>query len=561
MKIALIDVNAAELLGGGFSSPGSRLISALLKRAGHSVRLVFLARQDHFTYEQDEIRQLHEILKDVDLAMVAVYSACAHLAIMVTDFIHRQYPGMKVIWGGPHCVAAPELSLRYADGVCFSEGDESIVEFVNKLENGNGEYLKTANMAFNINGSTVVNDVRPPFEDLDSLPFADYSFDDQYVLDGGLFPLTKEKAQKYFISYFWGGRAIFMLTSRGCPHQCSYCNNCRYVALFGQNSIRFQSVTRFIDELEAHLNHFDFISWVGFGDDDFFVRPVPLLEDFAEKYKTRIGIPFGVAVSANTYRKEKMEILLDAGLKTIEMGVQSGSQRVLDEVYNRKISVVKTKEVIRQIVPYQKTHNLNFLLDFITDNPYETKDDVLQTYRYISELSPKIHIRIFCLIFFPGTPIYDRAIKDGIVNPFDPMTFGSMADSWRGRVLYGKNYETFLVFLAVRLRHRIPYRILCILGSYPVRCIASLIPKSVFSYYVSRLSFTRRASAKKFKLSSKVIRQSANPGSHYFSRGFAYQMRGKKIAAVADFKKCIKFSNNPELVKMAKRLIEENTTK
>lgn len=71
---------------------------------------------------------------------------------------------------------------------------------------------------------------------------------------------------------------------------------------------------------------------MGFADDDFFIRTLKDLEDFAEKYKCRIGLPFGVAVSPNTFSKEKMEILLDAGLKAIQTGVESGSQRVLDEV-------------------------------------------------------------------------------------------------------------------------------------------------------------------------------------------------------------------------------------
>jgi anaerobic magnesium-protoporphyrin IX monomethyl ester cyclase len=568
MKIALIDVNATRALGGGFSAQGSRLISALLKRAGHSVKFVFLARQDPFAYKQDEIERLHEILKDVDLAMVAVYSACAHLAIQVTDFIHRKYPGMKVIWGGPHCIAAPELSLRYADGVCFSEGDECVVEFVNRLEAGNEEYLKTPNMAFNINGSPVVNDALPPFKDLDSLPFADYSLEDQFVLDGELFSPTKEKAENYFLTYPLNKRSLFILTSRGCPHQCSYCNNCRYVALFGYNQIRFHSVARFMEELETHLNHFGFFTGVGFSDDDFFLRPVKELEDFAERYKRKIGLPFGVTLSANTYRREKMEILLDAGMEVIQMGVQSASQRVLDEVYNRKISVAKTREVIRQIEPYQKTRRLSLILDFIIDNPYETREDIIQTYRYLIELPRRAIINIFNLVFFPGTPIYNRAVKDGIVEPQDMRMFRSMSDSYRsmgesnnGHILYQQNYETFLLFLAARFRQRISPRILRFLGSRPLRGIASLFPKFILNRLFPLFLKVRRTTNRKPKPSSKAIEQSLNSDSLYFSRGLVYEMQGKKAEAIADFKKCITLSNNPELIKMAKRLAEEYTVK
>ena len=141
MKITLF--NPSRTL----SSDGSRLISALLKRAGHSVKIIFLSRSASLMYEPDELRQLNDILCDTDLAMIAVYSSYVNRAIQVTAFIHTEYPGMQVIWGGPHCISVPELSIRHADGICFSEGDQAIIEFVNKME-ANIDYSTTPNMAF-----------------------------------------------------------------------------------------------------------------------------------------------------------------------------------------------------------------------------------------------------------------------------------------------------------------------------------------------------------------------------------------------------------------------------
>ncbi len=484
MKIVLIDVNASRSLGGGFSAGGSRLISALLKRAGHSVKLAFLVKPNPLTYSQDDIERLQEIVKDVDLVMISVYSACASVAIRITEFVHKKYPGMKVIWGGPHCIAAPELSLRYADGVCFCEGDICVVEFVNKLEANDKDYLKTANMAFKVNGTNVVNEVLPPFEDLDSLPFLDYNFEGQYLLNEGLFPISEDILKDRFMAYPFFRPTFVMVTSRGCPHQCSYCNNCRYVDMFGKNYIRFQGIGRFMDELEINLNHLDFFEWVHFADDDFFLRSTKQLEEFAVRYKRNIGIPFMVNVSANTYRKEKMEILTEAGLKCIQMGVQSASQRVLDEVYNRNIKVTKTRDAVLQIEPYTRTHGISFLLDFIIDNPYETRSDIIQTYRYISRLPKKAQTNIFCLVFSPGTPIYDRAVNDGITEPYDAKASRSFADWNRGHILYQKNYETFLIIFTSRLRRYIPRPILYILGSSPVRGIASILPKALYAFSI-----------------------------------------------------------------------------
>ena len=478
MKIVLINVSAR------LSSDGSRLISALLKRAGHRVTNVFLARPEPLYYEQHELDQLHDLIKECELVKIAVYSSNAIRAIQVTEFVHKKYPGMTVIWGGPHCISVPELGLRYADGVCFSEGDQVIVDLVNKMESGI-DYLSTPNMAFNVNETRIVNSVLPPFSDLGSLPYYDYELDDQFLLDRELCRMTKQELKDRLAGYPYYIPILYVLTSRGCPHQCAYCNNCRYVAMFGRNTMRFQSVDHVIDELVYTLGHLDFVSFIGFGDDDFFMRPTKQLEDFAKKYKARVGLPFGIAISANTYRTEKMEILLDAGLKAVQIGVQSGSQRIIDEVYNRKIKVSKTKAIIQQAAHCHKRDKLDLLVDFIIDNPYETKQDIIQTYQFLIDLPFHVKINLFFLAFFPGTPIYDRALDDGIIGPYNEKAFRFYT---RASLRYQKNYETFLILLARRLRERfpltkyLPKSLLRVLGTYPLSIIASIFPGSVYAF-------------------------------------------------------------------------------
>jgi len=466
------------------SSDGSRLISALLKRAGHHVRSVFLSRPQPLYYQPQELDYLNEILASTDLVMIAVYSSYAIRAVQITEYVHRKYPGMLVIWGGPHCISVPELGLRYADGVCFSEGDEVVVDFVNKVEAGTN-YLDTPNMAFCVNGTHILNESLPPFVDLDSLPYYDYDLNDQFLLDRELLQMTKERLRERLAGYPYPVPILYFLTSRGCPNKCSYCNNCRYVAMFGHNTMRFHSVNRIIDELEDTLERLDFLQVVVFGDDDFFMRPTEEVERFAENYKKKIGLPFGIALSARTYRTKKIEILMDAGLKVVQIGIQSGSQRVLDEVYNRNIKVSKTKAVIHQIEPYQQTHGIDLLIDFIIDNPYETVEDIILTYELLLDMPIRARINMFFLAFFPGTPIYERALGDGIIEPFSEQASRFYT---RSRVRYQRNYETFLVLLIrylrrdVRLSQYIPRIAFRAMGSRPVRTIASVLPGSLYSY-------------------------------------------------------------------------------
>jgi radical SAM superfamily enzyme YgiQ (UPF0313 family) len=477
MKITIINVT------GRLSSDGSRLISALLKKAGHDVKTIFLARPEPLNYDYTEIRNLDPILKDSELVMLAVYSSYAIRAVQITQYIKKYYPALTVIWGGPHCIAAPELVLPHADGVCFSEGDSIIVDFVNKLATGK-DYWQTPSMAFNREGRKIINPPSPPVANLDDLPFSDYDLDQQFLLDEGLIQMTKAIVRDRMAGYPYYIPILYFTTSRGCPHSCSYCNNIRFIEMFGGNYIRRMSVDRILDELEFILSRLDFLKFIGFGDDDFLLRSLKDLKDLAGKYKSRIGLPFGIAFSANTFHKEKLSILLDAGLKAVQIGVQSGSQRVLDEVYSRRVKVARVREVLNQMESYHDSHHLDILVDMIIDNPYETRDDIRQSFQFLINLPLWMKINIFYLNFFPGTPLYTRALCDGFIEPFNEETSGFFT---RNHLRFQKNYDTLLIQLLKKwkeksgLRLKLSLLLLRFLGMKGFRKIASGLPSSFYS--------------------------------------------------------------------------------
>ncbi len=487
MKISMINVS------GRLSSDGSRLISALLKRAGHSVSSIYLSRAEPLLFEHRELAQLDPLLAAADLVMVSVYSSYAIRAVQVTEFIHERWPGKRVIWGGPHCISVPEIGLRHADGICFSEGDEAVVDLVGRMERGE-EWLSTPNFAFRSNGDTVKNPVLPPFKALDSLPYYDFELADQYMLDVQLTPVTMDVLKSRLASYPYRIPTFYYMTSRGCPHDCAYCNNCRYTAMWGSSSIRLYGVPRVIDELEFHLKNLGFIEFVGFGDDDFFVRPMAQIEEFCRLYAKRIGLPFGVAVSARTWRRDKAEMLRDTGMTMIQMGVQSGSQRVLDTVFNRRLSLTKVSKAVDEASALARGTPIRLHLDFIIDNPYETRDDVAATFRYMLSTDWSVKLSIFFLAYFPGTPLYERALADGFIRPYSQKAFRPYT---RSRLRYQKNWETFCVLLlrflrlVVRRRRTALDLFLRACGSRAVRTAMSVLPGTFFAWLSGLLQATQ----------------------------------------------------------------------
>ncbi|MEE4114155.1 MAG: radical SAM protein [Desulfobacteraceae bacterium] len=493
MNIVLVNLSST------MSSDGSRLISALLKRDGYSVVNIFLARSNPFDYDENEFSLIDPILKRAQLVLLGVYSSYVLRAIQITAYVKKNYPDILVVWGGPHCIAAPEMALEYADGVCFSEGDEAVIDFVNQVATGK-DYLSVPNMAFRTGDKIKINKVLPPFKDLDSLPCYDYELDNSYLLDKKLVPLNKEIIRKRFAYYPFYEPTFYVLSSRGCPNRCTYCNNSRYISLFGKNLLRFNSVERIFREIETSLEKLDFFNYILIADDDFFIRPLSHIKDFSKQYKKRIGVPFGVAVSPNTYSAEKMKLLIDAGLKFIQMGVQTGSQRILDDVYQRNTNVEKTKSVINELVNYKKTDGVDLLLDFIIDNPYETRQDVFLTYKSLLDLPLHVITNIFYLTFFPGTPLYEKAVNDGFTEPFGQKTTRLRFFTRQGvKVRYQKNYEMLLILLIKKFRlrcidHQFRYRqfvpliVFRFLGLKPLRKIASYFPEFFYELLFKKIN-------------------------------------------------------------------------
>jgi radical SAM superfamily enzyme YgiQ (UPF0313 family) len=338
--------------------------------------------------------------------------------------------------------------------------------------------------------------VLAPTANLDALPFYDYSFKNEFILDGALEPVGTELLRRHLpVHPFMVPTATF-LTSRGCPHHCAYCNNCRYVALHGGRvPIRRQSVPRLMDEVEHTLTRLPFVERILFGDDDFLIRPVAELEAFAARYRKTVGLPFAVCLSANTYRRAKLDVLLDCGLKIVQIGVQSGSQRVLDEVYDRGVRADKARRVIAETAPLLAQRGGLVLADFIVDNPYETGEDVLATYRFLVDLPHDAGTEIFSLVFFPGTPLYERALADGHIRPFDPAAF---RDYTSRAALHQVNYPLLLIRLLEALREervhrRLPRRVLHAFAARPVVRLMRLVPRPFMGWLIRRLpAFVRR---------------------------------------------------------------------
>jgi anaerobic magnesium-protoporphyrin IX monomethyl ester cyclase len=204
------------------------------------------------------------------------------------------------------------------------------------------------------------------------------------------------------------------MTSRGCPYNCHYCyNSYRRRAFAGKGVyLRKRSIENVIDELQHAKSLFKKLSRINFWDDSFVTRSVDDFKKFHDLYTNRIGIPFFALVEPMAFHQEKIEILRNAGLGGLQVGIQTGSERVNKEIYNRTISSRK----ILAVAKYIHQSGIKVKYDIIFNNPYETTADLAETVNLLLEFPKPFSLQGYNLIFYPGTAITEKALQDGYIS-------------------------------------------------------------------------------------------------------------------------------------------------
>jgi anaerobic magnesium-protoporphyrin IX monomethyl ester cyclase len=405
---------------------GLRTISAYLKMNGHKTQMIFLP--DPYSddlihgvqrYEDHVLNELIPLCEESDLIGITLMTNFFDGAIQITRKL-KSTSNIPIIWGGVHPTVRPEESLEYADMVCIGDGEEAILELANKIDSGEN-YSDTKNVWMRYDGRIIRNVLRPLTKNLDIFPAPDYTLDDHHILlDGHIRSLTPER-MKFFLER--GTVAAYLkkigyqtMTGRGCPHKCAYCINDTIKNLYhGQGYLRWRSTAHVIEELLWAKEEMPYIGYIWISDDAFFGRTLTSIKEFSLEYRKNIGLPFSVLASPLTITEEKMELLIEAGLVYVQMGIETGSSKI-QELFNRKtMSNEKMMRAIKIINKY-KNNMVPPNYDFILDVPYETDDDKIESLRFISHIPKPYHLQPFSLVLYPGTKLYQMAKEDGFIE-------------------------------------------------------------------------------------------------------------------------------------------------
>lgn len=447
MKLALIEITCPDI-----RAYGVRCLSSYLQSRGHDVRLLFLPpgmeMLRHETgivpdYEQDLLDQAAEVLKDRDMVGVSFMTYYFWRATQLADFLKKKLK-VPVISGGVHSTVRTEECLETFDFAAQGESEETLAELCDAMDAGK-DPTKTLGFWFKKpNGDVIRNPMGRLVQNIEDLGYPDWHLKDHWSFfhdTKTIKRLDDENVKEFFrdgplqpMGDFYHYKTM---GSRGCPHNCSYCCVSTYREAYEkQRFLRWRPMDNFIGELEQIKKRFPYINAFGFFDDAFFSTSVKKIKEFADLYKERIGLPFAVQTSPTTTTEEKLDLVYNAGMRYIEMGIQTGSTRI-KERYDRNFPNERVVAAATYINKY-KGKILPPDYHLMLDNPWETPEDVKDTLDLMLKLPRPFMLKPSSLVLYPGTGVHQAAVEEGIVKDEKAQVY---------RKAFGAPHATWLNYL------------------------------------------------------------------------------------------------------------------
>ena len=356
---------------------GVTYVAAAFESAGAEVRIF-----DYIVsrYTPEKIRmQIDDFRPDV-LGATSVTLNFPGAAEIVCE-AKRHRPSLITLMGGPHVTFAAERTLKDYPGIDLivaGEGEGTIAELMAGGFNPE-EWEKIPGLVFRSNGRIIDTGSRPFIEDLDTLPLPARH----------LLPLSRYQALGYSIS---------IITSRGCPYSCIFCQGRRMIG----NRVRLRSAPLVVDEIEEILSYgIDRINVA----DDLFVSSRGKVKEVCDEILRR-GLRFNWSAFArvNTVDLETLKLMREAGCDGISFGVETGNPEML-----KLIRKGITLDQVRHAVSLCREAGILAHTSFIVGLPGETAETLRETGEFAASLGSLYGYHF--LAPFPGTTVREEVEK------------------------------------------------------------------------------------------------------------------------------------------------------
>lgn len=341
---------------------GIATLAGFLKANGYN-NIRFLA----VTSVEDYARVIREVegYKPDIVGFTSVETQFKHV-IALSEKIKEAHGCIAVV-GGVYNTLFPESikDAKALDGAFKGESETAFLKFVRVVEKGE-DYRKVDNFCYydEKEGRVIQNGLAPMEENLDLFGIPDRGiFDFQSVIDS------------------YGGATPFMF-NRGCPYNCSFCSNHALASVYGRpsNKTRRRSVDLCIKEIKGVTSKYKLEVihvW-----DDLFTSHRKWLQEFLDKYKKEVSLPFMCTTRSNLCDEKLFKALKDGGCYRVHMSLESGNDFIRNKVMKRNIS----KAQIERSFGLAHKYGIEVNASSIIGLPFETQEMIEETIGLLGSL-------------------------------------------------------------------------------------------------------------------------------------------------------------------------------
>jgi radical SAM superfamily enzyme YgiQ (UPF0313 family) len=329
-------------------------------------------------------------------------------------------PGTMLVFCGPHATYFSEEIIRehaFVDAVIRGEFEFAFKEICEALrEKRSFSGIKGITYRDNAGGVKRAED-RPLLEDLDKLPWPDRED----------FPIGR-----YQQAFYCGRKTALMVSSRGCPFQCTYC---LWPSTLTHRRYRIRDQKKVVDEIKFLIKK-EGIDEVFFDDDEFIINKKKVLDFCREMIRRGIRIKWHCMGRVDIVDGELLGMMKEAGCYQIFYGFESGSEKIL-----KSLKKGITKAQIRRAVGLTKKAGIVCGGSFILGTPEESWETLKETTGFAKSLGSD-WVQFALCSPFPGTPMYEEAKRSGLLEASSWSDFdGSKGPIVRTKYLSRKDLE------------------------------------------------------------------------------------------------------------------------
>jgi radical SAM superfamily enzyme YgiQ (UPF0313 family) len=315
--------------------------------------------------------------RDFDLVVINTGTPTINHDIALSGRI-RDLKGPKIVFTGVHSAYFHKELIKHCDFIIRGEPDVVLADLTRSLENGRNPGKVRGITWKDRNGRVNVNKPARPIENLDSLPFQAID-----LLSEKYFDITSKKHP-----------IAFMITSRYCPFNCTFCS-----AKFYSMNYRCRSAEHVFEEMKS-LGERGFKD-ITFFDDSFTVKRKRVMEICDLIRKEKLDIAWRCLSRVDTVDRKMLENMRNSGCYQIHFGVESGDQRVLD-LMKKGVKIDQARETFRLC----DMLGIETIGSFVLGYPGEDMESLNKTVKFAHEIKPDfVSFNLFTPL--PGSEIFE----------------------------------------------------------------------------------------------------------------------------------------------------------